>query len=137
MALAPGTVEGSDVERHVADGRVDADLDELVGRGRDLAGADVAHGALELAAGAGVADAHAAAGLRREACCLGLVEQRRAGARRLASAAREAHAAGDDAVRLHARGRRWRELLDEEARVELVLGPRRAHGLDQSGRTAG
>src|SRR5215213_3969603 len=118
MALAPGTVEGSDVERHVADGRVDADLDELVGRGRDLAGADVAHGALELAAAARVADAHAAAGLRREPRRLGLVEQRRGGALHRAAAAREAHAARDVSVRVDSRLGRRGEALDEQALVE-------------------
>ncbi len=109
---------------HVAERDADADLDLFVGSGRDLAAADVAHGARQLAAAAGVADAHAAAGLRREAGRLGLVEQRAAAVGGLDAAAREAQRAGRGVgVVRDGRVRRRDEALD----VQPLLQPRRAH----------
>ena len=82
-----------ELKRDVPGGDRDAELDVLVLLVGDLAGADVAHGAGRLAAGAGVADAHPAAELGREAGGLGLLEQRAAADRGGAVAAQEAQRA--------------------------------------------
>src|SRR2546428_1260474 len=81
----------SQVELDVANGDRDADLDVLFLRGRDFACDEIADAARRLAAGAGVADAHAAAEPRAEPGLFGLLEKGTAAVRNPPAGLGEAH----------------------------------------------